>query len=164
MDINFEEIFKAIKMEDERKIIANYGLDPKLGKYNRSFCEDCNCSIETEPPALKCNKCGGTNITMGVYDRIEIIKDQESKSPKFRPTYNYQIPLQFMPGVGNKAIDKLLEAFGTEMTILNKVTKDDLEAVVGLKLAETIEKSRKGNVHIFAGGGRSIWKIRHKIN
>ena len=161
-DISFKELFKAIKMEDGRKIIANYGLDPKLGKYNRSFCEDCGCSIELPPPATKCNKCGGNNITMGVYDRIEIIKDQKSKSPKFRPTYNYQVPLEFMPGVGHKAIDKLLENFGTEMTILNKASKDDLESVVGLKLAETIESARNGKMHIRAGGGGVYGKLENK--
>ena len=158
-DINFKEIFKAIKMENERKILANYGLDPKLGKYNRSFCEDCNSSIELPPPVFKCNKCGGENITMGVYDRIEVIKDQESKSPKFRPKYIYQIPLQFMPGIGNKAIDKLLDTFGSEMTILNKITKDDIESVVGSKLAATIDISRKGEVNIKAGGGGIYGKI-----
>ena len=99
---------------------------------------------------------------MGVYDRIEIIKDQESKSPKFRPKYNYQIPLGFMPGVGNKAIEKLLGAFGTEMTILNKITKDDLESVVGLKLAEIIDNSRNGKVHIHAGGGGVYGKLDAK--
>ncbi len=161
-DISFKEIFKAIKMEDGRKIVANYGLDPKLGKYNRSFCEDCNSSIETPPPALVCDKCGGNNITMGVYDRIEIIKDQESKSPKSRPTYNYQIPLQFMPGIGNKSIEKLLDAFGTEMTILNKVTKDDLEAVVGEKQAQIIDDARKGKLHIHAGGGGVYGKVENK--
>ena len=158
-DINFKEVFKAIKMEDGRKILANFGLDPKLGKYNRSFCEDCNKSIQTPPPALKCDKCGGTHITMGVYDRIEIIKDQESKSPENRPVYNYQIPLQFMPGVGNKAIDKLLDTFGNEMTILNKATLDDLEACVGEKMAKIIDESRKGNVHINAGGGGVYGKV-----
>ncbi len=161
-DISFDEIFKAIRMEDGRKILANFGLDPKLGKYNRSFCEDCNCSIETKPPALKCDKCGGSNITMGVYDRIEIIKDQESKSPEFRPVYNYQIPLSFMPGVGNKVIEKLLNEYGTEMTILNKVTRDDLEAVVGPKLADIIDKSRRGNIHIHAGGGGVYGKLDAK--
>ena len=158
-DINYEEIMKAIKCVDGRKIITNYGLDPKLGKYNRSFCEDCNKSIETNPPALKCDKCGGSNITMGVYDRIEIIKDQESNSPKTRPIYHYQIPLQFMPGVGNKVINKLLDAFGSEMTVLNKVSVDDIEAVVGKKLADVIEKSRNGDVHIRAGGGGVYGKI-----
>lgn len=158
-DVSFKEIFKAIKGEDGRKIICNYGLDPKLGKYNRSFCEDCNCSIETPAPALKCDKCGGTNITMGVFDRIEMIKDQESTSPSFRPEYHYQVPLQFMPGVGNKAIEKLLSAFGTEMTILNKVTRDDLESCVGEKLAGVIDNARQGKMHIHAGGGGVYGKV-----
>ena len=160
-DVSFKEIFKAIKGEDGRKIICNYGLDPKLGKYNRSFCEDCNCSIETPAPALKCDKCGGTNITMGVFDRIEMIKDQESTSPSFRPEYHYQVPLQFMPGVGNKAIEKLLFAFGTEMTILNKVTRDDLESCVGEKLADVIDNARQGKMHIHAGGGGVYGKVEN---
>lgn len=161
-DINYEEIIKAIKMEDGRKIIANYGLDPKLGKYNRSFCEDCNQQILTPPPATTCDKCGSNHITMGVYDRIEIIKDQESKSPEFRPDYIYQVPLQFIPGVGGKSIDKLLDVFGTEMNILNRITVDDLESVVGEKLAKVIDVSRKGNVNIKAGGGGNYGKIQLK--
>jgi len=159
-NISFKEIMKAIKMEDGRKILANYGLDPKLGKYNRSFCEDCNCSIETPPPATVCDKCGGTNITMGVYDRIEIIKDQESTSPSFRPKYNYQIPLGFMPGVGGKTIEKLLSNFGTEMTILHKITKDDIEGLIGAKQAEIIDGARKGQMHIHAGGGGVYGKVQ----
>lgn len=161
-DINYEEVIKAIKMEEGRKILSNYGLDPKLGKYNRSFCEDCNRSIQAEPPATVCDKCGGTHITMGVYDRIEVIKDQESTSPDFRSEYIYQIPLQFMPGVGGKSIDKLLNAFGTEMNILNRVTKDDIESVVGEKLANIIDISRKGSVKILAGGGGNYGKIELK--
>ena len=159
-NISFKEIMKAIKMEDGRKILANYGLDPKLGKYNRSFCEDCNCSIETPPPATVCDKCGGTNITMGVYDRIEIIKDQKSTSPSFRPKYNYQIPLGFMPGVGGKTIEKLLSNFGTEMTILHKIAKDDIEGLIGAKQAEIIDSARKGEMHIHAGGGGVYGKVQ----
>ena len=159
-NISFKEIMKAIKMEDGRKILANYGLDPKLGKYNRSFCEDCNCSIETPPPATVCDKCGGTNITMGVYDRIEIIKDQNSTSPSFRPKYNYQIPLGFMPGVGGKTIEKLLSNFGTEMTILHKITKDDIEGIIGEKQAGIIDTARKGGMHIHAGGGGVYGKVQ----
>ena len=159
-NISFKEIMKAIKMEDGRKILANYGLDPKLGKYNRSFCEDCNSSIEMPPPATVCNNCGGTNITMGVYDRIEIIKDGESTSPEFRPKYNYQIPLGFMPGIGGKTIENLLANFGTEMTVLHKLSKDDLEAVLGSKQALIIDEARKGNMHIHAGGGGVYGKLQ----
>ena len=159
-DINYREIMKAIKMEDGRKIMANYGLDPKLGKYNRTFCEDCNSSVELAPPVTVCDKCNGTNITMGVYDRIEIIKDQDSLSPEERPKYNYQIPLQFMPGVGGKTIEKLLDTFKTEMTILHKVSKDDIEAVIGSKQAAIIDEARRGNLHIHAGGGGVYGKVQ----
>ena len=96
---------------------------------------------------------------MGVYDRIEIIKDQDSKSPVFRQPYNYQIPLQFMPGIGNKMIGKLLDAFGTEMNILNKATVDDLEAVVGEKSAKIIDQCRSGKINIRAGGGGVYGKV-----
>ena len=37
-NISFKELVKALKNEDGRKILANYGLDPKLGKYHRTYC------------------------------------------------------------------------------------------------------------------------------
>lgn len=159
-NISFKEVVKALKNEDGRKILANYGLDPKLGKYHRSFCEDCNDSIEIDQAATVCPKCGGENITFGVFDRIELIKDKkETKSPANRPPYIYQVPLTFIPGVGGKTIDKLLEHFGTEMNILHKVGKDDLEAVVGEKVAQNIINSITGNVHVHSGGGGVYGKV-----
>ena len=159
-DISFKEIVKAIKNEDGRKILANYGLDPKLGKYHRSFCEDCNDSIEINEVATTCPKCGGKNITFGVFDRIELIKDKkESKSPKNRPPYIYQVPLTFIPGVGGKTVDKLLNHFGTEMDILHKATKDDIEAVVGEKVANNIIKATSGDIKVHSGGGGIYGKV-----
>lgn len=159
-NINFKEIVMALKNKNGRRIISNYGLDPKLGKYNRSFCEDCNSSIETEAPAFVCDKCGGKNITMGVFDRIEVVKDKKiSKSPKNRPIYNYQVPLEFVPGIGKKIKEKLLEQFGTEMNILNKATKDDIESVVGLKIANILDATRTNNAKVKSGGGGVYGKI-----
>ena len=97
---------------------------------------------------------------MGVFDRIEIIKDKETtKSPSFRPPYIYQIPLTFMPGLGNKTIDKLLNNFDTEMNILHKLSKDDIEAVVGEKIANIVIAAREGNVKIQSGGGGVYGKL-----
>ena len=48
-------------------------------------------------------------VTFGVFDRIELIKDKkQTKSPKNRPPYIYQVPLTFIPGLGAKTIEKLL--------------------------------------------------------
>ena len=159
-DISFKEFLKALKNEDGRKIITNYGLDPKLGKYHRTYCEVCQKNISGEAPVIKCDTCDSRNITMGVYDRIQIIKDKEiSKSPANRPEYVYQIPLSFIPGLGNKTIEKLISHFGTEMNILHKLSFDDLEAVVGEKNARNIINAREGKMHIQAGGGGIYGKI-----
>ena len=159
-DISFKEIVKALKNEDGRKIIANYGLDPKLGKYHRTYCDNCNQTIETKEPVDKCPFCGSDNVTFGVFYRIELIKDKkETKSPENRPPYIYQIPLGFIPGVGGKTIDKLLENFQTEMNILHKLSKDDIEAVVGEKVSNAIENAKTGKCKVHSGGGGNYGKI-----
>ncbi len=159
-DISFKEIVKAINNEDGRKILANYGLDPKLGKYHRTYCEKCGKRIEGNAPVLKCKDCDSSNITMGVFDRIEIIKDKpQTQSPTFRPPYIYQIPLTFIPGVGPKVIDKLLNNFETEMNVLHKLSKDDIEGVVGAKVANNIMNACIGNVDIQSGGGGVYGKV-----
>ena len=158
--ISFKEVVQALKNENGRKILANYGLDPKLGKYHRTFCEKCGKPIEGKAPVTICPDCDSSKITMGVFDRIEVIKDKENtKSPDFRPPYIYQIPLTFMPGIGGKTIDKLLDTFETEMNILHKLSEDDIEGVVGEKIAKNIICARTGDIKIQAGGGGVYGKI-----
>ena len=162
-DISFKEIVKALKNEDGRKVLANYGLDPKLGKYHRTYCDDCEESIETKEPVEFCPKCGGKNVTFGVFDRIELIKDKnETKSPENRPPYIYQVPLGFIPGVGGKTITKLLDTSETEMNILHKLSKDDIEAVVGEKIANNIVNAREGKMEVHSGGGGVYGKVSVK--
>lgn len=160
-DISFKEVVKALKNEEGRKVVANYGLDPKLGKYHRTYCDNCESTIETKQPVNICPKCGSDKVTFGVFDRIELIKDKkETKSPQTRPPYIYQVPLGFIPGVGAKVIEKLLNKFGTEMTILHKLSKDDIEAVVGEKIANKIEEARTGHAKIEVGGGGVYGKVK----
>ena len=156
-DISFKEVVKALKNEDGRKILANYGLDPKLGKYHRTHCDNCDSTIETKEPV----ECGSDKVTFGVFDRIELIKDKETtKSPENRPPYIYQIPLSFIPGVGGKTIEKLLYNFETEMNILHKLSEDDIEAIVGEKIAKNIVNAREGNMKVESGGGGNYGKVK----
>lgn len=160
-DISFKEVVKALKGEDGRKIIANYGLDPKLGKYHRTYCDNCNKTIETKEPVEVCPECGSDKITFGVFDRIELIQDKETtKSPENRPPYVYQIPLNFIPGVGGKTIEKLINHFETEMNILHKLSKDDIEALVGEKIANNITRARSGEMQVQSGGGGVYGKVK----
>lgn len=45
------------------------------------------------------------------------------------------------------------------MTILHKLSDDDLEAVVGDKIAENIIRARDGKMHIVEGGGGVYGKV-----
>lgn len=110
--ISFKELLKALKNEDGRCIVSNYGLDPKLGKYHRTYCEVCEKNIKGDAPVTLCDTCDSRNITMGVYDRIEVIKDKaDTKSPKIRPPYIYQVPLTFIPRIRGKKYNEIIKSF-----------------------------------------------------
>jgi len=160
---NFKEMLLALQRKDGRKITANYGLDPKLGKYHRTFCEICNYTTTSDPPVYKCEKCGNDKIVKGVFDRIVEIGDyQQSFPPPHRPPYFHQVPLEFVPKVGKKTLDKLFSYFGTEMNILHKASYQEISQVVGFEIAQDIILARKGLLKISPGGGGRYGKVKQK--
>lgn len=159
-DANFEELRMALKQQNGRGILANYGLNPLLGKYYETVCADCGEKIMEENP-LRCPYCGKNHLIKGVAKRIEELSDSAFQERE-RPPYIHQVPLDFIPGIGPKTIDKLLTAFGTEMTILHDTTFDDLKDVIPEKLAKTIDLARKGQLNIAVGGGGIYGKINVK--
>jgi len=162
-EANFKEILLALQRKEGRKIIANYGLDPKLGKYHRTFCEICNYTTTSKPPIYKCEKCGSDKVVKGVFDRIVEIGDyQQSFSPSHRPPYFHQVPLEFVPGVGKKTLEKLFSYYGTEMHILHKASYQEISQVVGFKIAQNIILARKGLLKLSPGGGGRYGKVKLK--
>ncbi|MDK2790780.1 MAG: hypothetical protein PWP15_1289 [Methanothermococcus sp.] len=112
---NFEEVKKVLK---NNKIVANYGLDPNLGKYHLTACTKCYLRYhleDAEKLGFKCDECGG-RIKKGVLDRIKELSlrkplasesgrlqksetsepcgdDNNINHPDFRPPYYKVIPL-----------------------------------------------------------------------
>jgi uncharacterized protein (TIGR00375 family) len=150
---SFNELVMALKGESGRRVKANYGLNPKLGKYHRSFCNTCDSIIEGEPPVLRCPVSDNHSVVVGVLDRIEAIKDRKVPEAARKAMYHYQVPLEFLPKVGPKTIDRLIDHFGNEMNILHKATKDEMKKVVKSEIAENIILAREGRIGIDAGGG-----------
>ena len=165
--LNFQEVLKALKGEDGRGIVANYGLDPKLGKYHRTFCLKCKETAGDPPPVLRCPNNPKHRVVVGVRDRIEVIGDRTQNPeetlgdslPNIRPPYHYQVPLNFLPGVGPKTIDRLINEFGTEMNILHRVKPEELSKVVSQPIADMIIKGREGKLNIEHGGGGVYGKV-----
>ncbi len=151
---SFQEVLWALRREKGRKVLANYGLDPRLGKYHRTFCLGCEQIAAEPPPVLYCPVCGDDRIVKGVLDRIaEIADSPEPRPPEHRPPYRYQVPLQFLPGIGAVALGKLLNRFGTEMRVLHETDRTELELVVGKRLSDMIVQARQGTLPLLAGGG-----------
>lgn len=151
----FDELQKALQEVDERKIIANYGLNPLLGKYHETACTDCGYRT-TETP---CSNCGGKHLVKGVKLRIEELSDTKETLRK-RPPYIHQIPLDYIPGIGQKTMQKLLLNFGTEMAVLHEIPESELEKVVPAKLALLIDQGRNGKLSLSVGGGGAYGKVK----
>lgn len=156
----FAELVKALREEEGRRVAANYGLDPRLGKYHRTYCLTCDERLEGEPPVLECPRNPDHKLVLGVLDRIRHYRAMQAPGePRERPPYVHQIPLAFVPGLGKRAMERLLAAFATEMGVLHRASQADLVAVVGEKLARLIVGAREGRLAIESGGGGVYGKV-----
>lgn len=153
---SFNELSLAMKGEGGRGILANYGLDPLLGKYHRTVCAECLAPAcnEGEP----CCECGSRKTIKGVADRISELSAAKN-GPGRRPPYVNQVPLEFIPGLGPKLLQKLLWHFGTEMAILHEVPQEAMEKIIPAKLARLIILAREGKLSLKAGGGGKYGKV-----
>lgn len=160
---SFAEFRQALQASNGRRISANYGLNPRLGKYHRTYCVGCDSILDEGSDVhdlVRCPYCGSTKLVQGVFDRILNIADRtEPVVPESRPSYHYQVPLEFIPGLGKSSVSKLLDAFGTEMNILHQATEAELAAVAGEGLAASIVMARNGTLPLSAGGGGSYGKV-----
>ena len=161
----YEEVVKALKGEGGRGIEANYGLEPQLGKYHRTYCESCDALVDFAAGATgACPSCGGRKLVRGVFDRIAALAEpdagERTASPRERPPYRNQVPLEFVPGLGPKKREALLAAFGTEMNVLHRVPEAELAAIAGVGPAAVIASARRGDVAVSSGGGGKYGKIK----
>ncbi|MBB3069574.1 uncharacterized protein (TIGR00375 family) [Paenibacillus baekrokdamisoli] len=161
---SFEEFKLALNGHEGRAISANYGLNPVLGKYHRTFCLNCGSLADEGAAAVRCPMCGSTKLVRGVMDRIEQLANRAGRElpflPNNRPRYVYQVPLEFIPGIGKRTMDKLLARFDTEMNVLHDAKQEDIASIVGESAAAVITDAREGILQLQAGGGGKYGKIR----
>jgi uncharacterized protein (TIGR00375 family) len=155
---SFSELVLAVHHEDGREVRANYGLDPRLGKYHRTMCEQCYEVIE-DNDVKSCPVCGNKRITMGVYDRLQQLKEPVDNTPE-RPPYIHQVPLEFIPKLGPKTLQKLRDVFGTEMNILHNASESELKNVVSKEVTNCILQARHGELSIRIGGAGRYGKVK----
>lgn len=147
---SFKEFKWALQEKHGRHISKNFGLHPRLGKYFSTVCQ--HCYTELTPESKVCFVCGSSKIVKGVNDRVNELADT-NENPNKRPPYLYQVPLEYLPSLGPKTLEKLLARFKTEMNVIHTVSIEELQQVIPNKLASLIIQMRHGHLTIHAGGG-----------
>lgn len=156
--IDFTCFRQALRRQRENKILANYGLDPRLGKYYRTVCTQCGVLWDTGRNC--CSACGSQRSTSGVWERIQAIADWEKPHhPEHRPPYWHQIPLSFVPGLGPKAKTQLLQAFGSEMKVCHESSLTELTAVLGERKAKNLWQVLQREITVAQGGGGCYGRV-----
>ncbi|TVY04659.1 endonuclease Q family protein [Cohnella terricola] len=159
---SFAEFAKVLKGADGRKIVANYGLHPELGKYHTTYCNACRKAVtKAEETSGVCPFCGSVKLTRGVSERISQLADRErSVLIDGRPPYRQQVPLSFFPGLGPAKRERLFAEVGTEMDVLHRISRDEIAPVTGEKIADLIVDARDGLLSFSSGSGGSYGSIR----
>lgn len=182
---DFAELRLALAGTGGRGIRANYGLDPRLGKYHRTYCLDCRQPLCGPPPQERCPANPAHRLVPGVLDRVYRLAGaprassgqggsppQGGSGPSWaewplpgrpsgrpRPPYVHQVPLEFVPGLGRRSLERLLAAFGSEMAVLHEAPREALAEVVGPTLAGRIDAARSGRLRVAAGAGGIYGRI-----
>ncbi len=157
---SYAECVLAFKRQAGRRVLENFGMDPRLGKYHHSCCEACETIFSASPAQPTCPSCGCGKLVKGVADRIEEIADAPAgRHPSTRPQYRYQAPLYMLPGLGSKTLTKMVDELGTEMELIHAVCLSDIERVGGRRVAAAMAAVRNGTATVQSGGGGIYGKV-----
>jgi uncharacterized protein (TIGR00375 family) len=170
--ISFPRLKDAIL---EKKITANYGFDPRLGKYHQTACIRCFQQFSPEE-AVKMNMkcpCGG-QIKKGVDYRVEELANwKEPHHPSHRPPYIHILPLAeiisltYSKGVTTVFVQKiwreLIQKFGDEISVLIYAPMEEL-LEIDTQLARRIQAFRDKTLQIKIGGGGRYGEIIFEEN
>lgn len=165
--MTFDALKDAI---NAKKVVGNYGFDPRLGKYHETGCVRCYKTYSIEEARelkMRC-PCGGL-IKIGVKDRISDIAEwNEPHHPQFRPQYTHILPLAeiislvYGKGITTVFVQKiwkeLVQNFGSEIGCLIYAPIEEVKRTDS-KLADVIKQFRENTLKIQPGAGGMYGKI-----
>lgn len=147
---------------------------PEEGKYHldgHRKCETCLTPSQTRESNGLCPQCGKP-VTVGVLHRVEALatRPEGELAPLSRPFSSLfsldQVIAESLGLAGRNSLrvqalyERLLEAHGTELTILLDVPLEELRTGPGGIVAEAIERVRTGTVHLEAGYDGQFGTVR----
>jgi len=195
-ELSYDGLRKALQ---EQSIAYTVEFFPEEGKYHHSGHRKCGVNLSPEEVSVTGEACPmcGRRMTLGVMQRTEHLARRDTRthrdddgfvysderraghSENGRPPFRSLVGLQQIVaesmgrGVNTKGVRtrymELVEELGNELHILTDADVSDIERVGGERIAEGVERVRKGDISIEPGydgvfGKVSVWRDETNID
>ncbi|MFA5211304.1 MAG: endonuclease Q family protein [Patescibacteria group bacterium] len=166
-DINYNEIFSILKKRDKKKFLKTIEFYPEEGKYHFDGHKDCNFVCSPEESLKYKNICPicKKKLVLGVSNRLAELSDRGEKEiqniSKEKIPFQNLVPLieiiadTLEKGVVSKIVlntyENLLKNIGNEFYILLEADLEKIKKIESEKIAEAIDRVRKGNIFVKPG-------------
>jgi DNA helicase II / ATP-dependent DNA helicase PcrA len=172
-DFSFRGLMDALRANDPARFLYTVEFFPEEGKYHYDGHRKCGV-VSAPRESLKtndlCPKCG-KKLTIGVLHRVEELADREPGAERPGPVpFKNLIPLnEIIAEAVGKAPDgqgvwdlyfRFIHEFGDEQAILTEVPVDELARLAPDRVAEGIDRVRRGRVSIAPGHDGEYGRIR----
>ncbi|PMQ02168.1 MAG: DNA helicase UvrD [Dictyoglomus sp. NZ13-RE01] len=172
-DLNYREIFNAIKNQDKTKFLFTIEFFPEEGKYHYDGHRNCNVVLSPKESIKLNNICPicGKPLTIGVAHRVEELADREEGFiPEHKIPYINLVPLEEIiaqalgkdssSSIVQKEYFKMINTLGTELDILMNISIEEIQRVSGPKISEGIKNMREGKISVEPGFDGVYGKIK----
>lgn len=172
-ELNYSALKEVLKNKDPSKFLFTIEFYPEEGKYHFDGHRRCQVRLSPKEAKLNNNLCPvcSRSITVGVLHRVELLADRdEGYVPENSVPYKNLIPLEEIiaeaMGVGRDTVgvkneyQRLCKIFGNEFEILLNTPITELKNSTQEKIAQGIERARRGDVNISPGYDGEFGKIK----
>lgn len=185
-ELSYDSLREAIVKNSENRILSTIEFYPEEGKYHYDGHRNCGVSqtpTETKQNGIICPKCK-RKLTIGVMNRVEQLANGDLKisikpsevgvgwvydETKLHPPFVKLVPLNEIIAEAlssttqsqkaKNAFDEMCDKFGSELEILLKTPKEELEKY-NAKIAEGVSKVRVGDISIMPGFDGEYGKVK----
>lgn len=171
----FVGLRRALEVCDPQEFLGTVEFYPEEGKYHLDGHRECGVRLAPDERLALSGLCPVCKkpVTVGVLSRVEALADRPEGSPHRPPRarpFESLVPLTEVLGevlgVGPQAESaqrlyfKLLDALGSELSILRGADAETLTRAGGELLAEAVQRVRSGRLHIAGGFDGEYGTIR----
>jgi uncharacterized protein (TIGR00375 family) len=172
-DLDYYGLRDVLKNKDREQFLYTIEFYPEEGKYHYDGHRKCDVRLAPREARFNNNICPvcSRSLTIGVLHRVEVLADRdEGTQPDNVIPFKHLIPLEeiiaeaFGCGRDTVAVKneyrKLCAEFGSEFEILLNVPVETLQHSVQERIAQGIDKMRKGDLVINPGYDGEFGTVR----